>query len=102
MAKYLRIIFTILCAVCIAALIPLGMFWGWAGVGYCIFGAVAFFVLMLLCKQTQELQELKEKNENDDSNCESNSGDSPIQTDEKRVNSPENAQETEKNEETEK
>ena len=100
MAKYLRIIFTILCAVCIAALIPLGMFLGWAGVGYCFFGAVAYFVLMLLCKQTQELQELKEKNANvglDNGSADGADNDaSPIETDGNSVESAENAQETKK------
>lgn len=60
---YLRIIFTILAAICIAALIPLGALLGWAWVGYCFFGALLFFGLMLLCKQSQEIKELKEQGE---------------------------------------
>ena len=56
---YLRIIFTILSALCIAALIPLGALFGWAWVGYCFLGALLFFVLMLLCKQSQDIKALK-------------------------------------------
>ena len=59
---YLRVIFTILCAICIAALIPLGMAFGWQGVGYCFFGALLFFVLMIFCKQSQEIKALREQN----------------------------------------
>lgn len=59
---YLRVIFTILCAVCIAALIPLGMAFGWQGVGYCFFGALLFFVLMIFCKQSQEIKAIREQN----------------------------------------
>ena len=56
---YLRVIFTILSAVCIAALIPLGALFGWAWVGYCFLGALLFFVFMLLCKQSQDIKALK-------------------------------------------
>lgn len=56
---YLRIIFTILSAFCVAALIPLGALLGWAWVGYCFLGAALFFVLMLLCKQNQDIKRLK-------------------------------------------
>ena len=59
---YLRVIFTILCAICIAGLIPLGMAFGWQGVGYCFFGALLFFVLMIFCKQSQEIKQLREQN----------------------------------------
>ena len=60
---YLRIIFTILSAICIAGLIPLGMFFGWQGVAYCFFGALLFFALMLFCKQSQALKSLREGND---------------------------------------
>lgn len=56
---YLRVIFTILSAVCIAALIPLGALFGWAWAGYCFLGALLFFVFMLLCKQSQDIKALK-------------------------------------------
>jgi hypothetical protein len=70
---YLRIIFTILSAICIAGLIPLGMFFGWQGVGYCFFGALLFFVLMLFCKQSQTLKSLREgTNEHNNENANPN------------------------------
>lgn len=57
--KELRIIFTIVCAVCIALLFPLGMIVGWAAAGICLLGAFLSFGLMTLCKQKQEEQEEK-------------------------------------------
>lgn len=57
--KHLRIIFTILCAICIAALFPLGMIFGWGPAGICLVCAFLFFGLMLLCKQSQEMKEGK-------------------------------------------
>ncbi len=60
---YLRIIFTVISALCIAALVPLGMTLGWGAVGYCFFGALLSFAGMMLCKQSQELKELKKSNE---------------------------------------
>jgi hypothetical protein len=57
MWKILRIIFTILCAVCLAALLPVGA-WGdmpWViGIGI---AAAFFFVAMLFCKNKQEEKE---------------------------------------------
>ncbi len=58
--KFLTILFTNLCALCIAALFPLGMIFGWGPAGYCLLGAFLFFGLMLLCKQSQEAKEQKE------------------------------------------
>ncbi len=53
----LRIVFTILAAICIAVIIPAtvwgGIFWLWL----CGGGALLFFALMLLCKQAQEKSE---------------------------------------------
>lgn len=60
---YLRIIFTVISALCIAALVPLGMTLGWRWVGYCFFGALLSFAGMIFCKQSQELKELKKSNE---------------------------------------
>jgi hypothetical protein len=60
---YLRIIFTILSALCVAAIVPLGAALGWAWVGYSFFGALLFFALMIFCKQSQELNALKEERE---------------------------------------
>ncbi len=57
MYKIFRIIFTVLSAVCIAFVIPVGMLFDltWA----CIvgLGAGVFFLAMLLCKQAQEQKE---------------------------------------------
>jgi cytochrome c-type biogenesis protein CcmH/NrfG len=57
--KTLRIIFTVLSALCVAAVIPVGVAWGWPiGLGF-VLGALLFFGLMLLCKQKQVEQEEK-------------------------------------------
>ncbi len=61
MYKNLRIIFTILSAVCLAAAIPLGIFFDFVGIISAALGAGIFFVLMLLCKQSQEFAETKKK-----------------------------------------
>lgn len=61
MAKILRIVFTILCAICIALVIPVGALWDWTpaiGIGVV---ALLFFGLMLLCKQAQEAKEANGK-----------------------------------------
>ena len=55
----LRIIFTILSAICLTALLPIGTFWGLAGFIPVALLAAIFFVLMLLCKQEQEKREPK-------------------------------------------
>ena len=65
-----RIVFTILSALCLGALIPLGIF-AWQYAVICGLGAFLFFVLMLLCKQEQEQRELQKQNEqnnNEDNN----------------------------------
>ena len=57
MLLYLQIAFTILSAICIALVLPLGV---WLGFGYAIalaLGAVMFFMFMKLCKQTREFRE---------------------------------------------
>ena len=59
MYKNLRIVFTILSAICLAAAIPLGIFFGYAGWIGALIGAGIFFFLMLLCKQSQEFAEQK-------------------------------------------
>ena len=59
MYKNLRIIFTILSAVFLAVAIPLGVFFGYPGWIAALIGAGIFFVLMLLCKQSQEAAEQK-------------------------------------------
>ena len=65
-----RIVFTILSALCLGALIPLGIF-AWQYAVICGLGAFLFFVLMLLCKQAQEQRESQKQNEqnnNEDNN----------------------------------
>lgn len=52
--KSLRILFTIIAAVFVAAVIPLGALYSWAWAGLCVIGGLLFFGLMLLCKQKQE------------------------------------------------
>ena len=53
----LRILFTVLAAVCATLVLPVGTWFdlGWA-IGVVLLG-VAFFFLMLICKQKQEAQE---------------------------------------------
>ena len=53
----LRIIFTILSAVCAAAVVPVGTFCGFIGAMICIVAAFMFFVVMLGFKNKQEQQE---------------------------------------------
>ncbi len=53
MYKHLRIIFTILSAICIAAVIPVGALLGWSAAIYCALGALLFFLVMMICKQKQ-------------------------------------------------
>lgn len=52
--KNLRIAFTFVSAVFIAAVIPLGALYSWTYAGICAVGAFLFYGLMLLCKQKQE------------------------------------------------
>ncbi len=59
MYKNLRIIFTILSAICLAAAIPLGIFFDYVGIVSTLLGAGIFFMLMLLCKQSQEFADQK-------------------------------------------
>ena len=59
MYKNLRIVFTILSAICLAAAIPLGIFFGYVGWIAALIGAGIFFFIMLLCKQSQENAEQK-------------------------------------------
>lgn len=57
MLLYLQIALTILSAICIALVLPLG---SWLGLGWAIglaLAAVMFFMLMKLCKQSREFRE---------------------------------------------
>ena len=53
----LRVIFTILAAICLAAIIPIGTFWDFTPAIICAAAGGVFFLLMLLCKSKQEKQE---------------------------------------------
>ncbi len=55
----LRVIFTVLCALCLAAILPVAVWGGWFWVGTVGGAALLFFALMLLFKQSQERQEAK-------------------------------------------
>lgn len=55
----LRILFTILSAVCLAVVLPATAMFGWLYLGIFGGGALVFFLAMLLCKQSQENQEKK-------------------------------------------
>ena len=59
----LQIIFTILCALCLAAFVPIGSFLGWPAAILCGLGAALFFVLMLLCKQSISKSEAEKTDE---------------------------------------
>jgi hypothetical protein len=53
MLLYLQIVFTIISALFIAAVLPVGAFLGWTYAIICALGAVFFYVAMLLCKQAR-------------------------------------------------
>lgn len=55
--KTLRIIFTVIAAVFVALVIPIGALVSWTAAGICVLGGFLFFGLMLLCKQRQEENE---------------------------------------------
>ena len=57
----LRVTFTIISALLVAGVFTIGMFFGWGWAGASALLAVAFFMLMLLCKQSQEFAEQKNK-----------------------------------------
>ena len=76
----LRVLFTILSAICLAFAITAGALWGFLWTIILGLGALLFFMLMLICKRAQENQEQKEEEDrkffthqpNQDSNDESN------------------------------
>lgn len=51
--KTLRILFTVLSALCLAAFLPVGALAGWGYAAICAAGALCFFALMMICKQNQ-------------------------------------------------
>lgn len=60
----LRVIFTILAAICLAAIIPIGTFWDFTPAIICAAAGGLFFLLMLFCKNKQEKQENPPSQEN--------------------------------------
>ena len=68
--KTLRILFTILSAICVAGVLPLGAFLGFTWAIALGLSAFLFYLLMLHCKQSQEKNEPKteETVENDADN----------------------------------
>ena len=62
----LQIVFTVLSALCVAAVIPVGALVGWAWAGACGLIALLFFGLTLLCKQSNAQREEKDKREESD------------------------------------
>lgn len=60
----LRVIFTILAAICLAAIIPIGIFWDFTPAIICAAAGGLFFLLMLFCKNKQEKQENPPSQEN--------------------------------------
>ena len=69
----LRILFTVISAVFIAVILPVGALLGWGWAGACGLFAVLFFMLMLLCKQSQEFKEREEKRFDDNFTSSTNS-----------------------------
>ncbi len=59
--KTLRIIFTVLCAVCLLALFPIGAFWDFAYALPVLILAGVFFLAMLFFKNRQESKEAKDE-----------------------------------------
>ncbi len=55
----LRVIFTILSALCVAIVVPVGLAFGFVWAGICAVGAFLFFVIMKICKTNQEIQEIR-------------------------------------------
>lgn len=56
MLLFFQIFFTVLSAICVGAVVPLGMWLGWLWAGLAVLGAILCYVFMLLCKQTRALR----------------------------------------------
>ena len=56
MLLFFQIFFTVLSAICVGAVVPLGMWLGWLWAGIAVLGAILCYVFMLLCKQTRVLR----------------------------------------------
>ena len=59
----LRVLFTILSALCLATALTAGAIWGWTWTIILGLGALLFFMIMLYFKRAQETQEEKEADE---------------------------------------
>ncbi len=64
--KILRIIFTLLCAVCLLAVFPIGTFFDFGYAMIVLLFAGVFFLGMLFCKNRQERNEAKGENSEPD------------------------------------
>lgn len=60
MLLYLQIALTILSAICVALVFPLGVWLGFVPAIAFALAAVMFFMLMKLCKQSREFREKKD------------------------------------------
>lgn len=58
-----QIVFTVLSALSVAAVLIVGALVGWAWAGFCIVLALLFFGATLLCKQSLAMQRPKEENQ---------------------------------------
>ena len=63
MYKNLRIIFTVISALCIAAILPVGAFWQFNAAITLAALAGIFYFAMLICKQKQEELEAKDQSD---------------------------------------
>ena len=61
-----QIVFTVLSALSVAAVLIVGALVGWAWAGFCIVLALLFFGAALLCKQSLAMKRPKEENEAND------------------------------------
>ena len=57
MYKNLRILFTILSAICVAAVLPVGAFLDFTWAIVTALAAFLFYLIMIVCKHAQEAQE---------------------------------------------
>jgi hypothetical protein len=61
-----RIIFTILSAICIAGVLPLGALLSWTWAGIAALSAFLFYMLMLWCKNNQPKTDTTEETHSED------------------------------------
>jgi len=95
MYKNLRIIFTILSAICVAAVLPVGAFWQFNAAITFAAAAGVFYILMLIFKQKQEELEAKDQStepsslEEQNKDTETNEEDIKTQSESNSTNTPE-------------